>query len=203
MALIQIMKTKFQVTWLHFNQAQVQPSLDLNTDRHRSTIFNLQSHSPPIKFHIMYINLSLCCRSRQESIALILSCSLTLSFVWVPIISHHRSNVQNLRAIVDSIAQDGYGSTMSQIFWMEKLWQLKTALYNRHLHTHRMCSWSTLPFYTSTKSCRGYIFTSVCLSVCVCVRERVCVCVYVCVCVCLSVNKIPAEPMHQFGCDFR
>ena len=33
-------------------------------------------------------------------------------------------------------------------------------------------------FYTSTKSWRGYIFTSVCLSVCQCV----CVCLCVCVC---------------------
>ena len=45
--------------------------------------------------------------------------------------------------------------------------------------------------YTSTKSWRGYIFTSVCLSVCQCV------------CVCVSVNKIPAERMYQFGCGFR
>ena len=46
--------------------------------------------------------------------------------------------------------------------------------------------------YTSTKSWRGYIFTSVCLCVCVCV--------------CLSgflVNKIPAERMHRFWRGFR
>ena len=48
-------------------------------------------------------------------------------------------------------------------------------------------------FYTSTKSWRGYIFITVCLSVCVCV----------CVRVCLSVNKIPAERMRRFGRGFR
>ena len=57
--------------------------------------------------------------------------------------------------------------------------------------------------YTSTKSWRGYIFTSVCLCVCVCV----CVCVSVCLSVCVSgsflVNKIPAERMHRFGRGFR
>ena len=36
------------------------------------------------------------------------------------------------------------------------------------------------------------------LSVCL----YVCVIVCVCVCVCVSVNKIPAERMHQFGCGF-
>ena len=46
-----------------------------------------------------------------------------------------------------------------------------------------------LSHYTSTKSWRGYIFTSVCLSVCQCV--------------CVSVNKILVERMHQFGCGFR
>ena len=56
-------------------------------------------------------------------------------------------------------------------------------------------------YYTSTKSWRGYIFTSVCLCVCVCV----CVCLSVCVSVCpaLLVNKIPAERMHRFGRGFR
>ena len=53
----------------------------------------------------------------------------------------------------------------------------------------------TNAYYTSTKSWRGYIFTSVCL------------CVFVCVCVCvcptLLVNKIPAERMHRFGRGFR
>ena len=28
-------------------------------------------------------------------------------------------------------------------------------------------------YYTSTKSCRGYIFTAVCLSLCVCVCQRI------------------------------
>ena len=46
-------------------------------------------------------------------------------------------------------------------------------------------------YYTTTKSWRGYIFIAVCLCVCVCVR------------VCLSVNKIQAELMHQFGRGFR
>ena len=34
--------------------------------------------------------------------------------------------------------------------------------------------------YTSTKSWRGYIFTSVCLCVCMCVFMCVCVCVFLC-----------------------
>ena len=57
-------------------------------------------------------------------------------------------------------------------------------------------------FYTSKKSWRGYIFTSVCLCVCVCV--------FVCLCVCVSVcpdflwTKFqPAERMHRFGRGFR
>ena len=45
-------------------------------------------------------------------------------------------------------------------------------------------------FYTSTKSWRGYIFTTVCLCVCVCVSVSVCVCVRVCVCPALLVKKI-------------
>ena len=45
-------------------------------------------------------------------------------------------------------------------------------------------------FYTSTKSWRGYIFTSVCLCVCVSVSG-------------FLVNKIPAERMHRFGRGFR
>ena len=42
-------------------------------------------------------------------------------------------------------------------------------------------------FYTSTKSWRGYIFTSVCLCVCECA---------------LRVNKIPAEWENRFGRGF-
>ena len=45
-------------------------------------------------------------------------------------------------------------------------------------------------FFTSTKSWRGYIFTSVCLCVCECVG-------------CFLVNKISAERMNRFGRGFR
>ena len=54
-------------------------------------------------------------------------------------------------------------------------------------------------FYTSTKSCRGYIFTAVCRCVCVCICVCVCVCVCVSLCPTLLVNKIPAKRMHRFG----
>ena len=45
--------------------------------------------------------------------------------------------------------------------------------------------------YTSMKSWRGYIFTTVCLCVCLSV------------CPAILVNKIPAERMHRFGHGFR
>ena len=44
-------------------------------------------------------------------------------------------------------------------------------------------------FYTSTKSWRGYVFTSVCL----------CVCLSVCVSGSFLVKKIPAERINRFG----
>ena len=52
--------------------------------------------------------------------------------------------------------------------------------------------------YTSTKSWRGYIFTSVCLCVCLSVCLSVCLCVRY-----FLVNKIPAERMNRFGRGFR
>ena len=58
---------------------------------------------------------------------------------------------------------------------------------------------SLLVTYISTKSWRGYIFTSVCLSVCV----YVCMCVCVWVCVCPFLNKMPIEPLHRFWHGFR
>ena len=61
----------------------------------------------------------------------------------------------------------------------EKKWE-ETKYYKLQIHFScaHFCHW--LPCcYTSTKSWRGYIFTTVCLCVCVCV----CVCVSVCVCV--------------------
>ena len=84
-----------------------------------------------------------------------------------------------------------------------------------HIHTYRhhqqrhksqrsKCIWKLIgqgksrwfnSFYTSTKSWRGYIFTSVC----------VCVCLSVCMSVCPAflVNIIPPKRMYWFGRSFR
>ena len=62
---------------------------------------------------------------------------------------------------------------------------LVRTIMNRYYRVSLKPKWIKLifRFYNSTKSWRGYIFTSVCLCVCVCV------CLFVCLSVCLCVRN--------------